>query len=215
VSLAVTEIFRSIQGESSHAGWPCVFVRLTGCNLRCAWCDTTYAHSGGEELSSDEVQRRIHALNPGADERIEFTGGEPLLQPAAVALINDLARQGRNVLVETNGSLDISVLATEAAAIVDMKGPSSGEAQRMDLANLGRLRTRDELKFVIAHRGDYAHMLGLLPRLDPRRNTVNASPLFGELAPAELAEWILEDNLPVRLNLQLHKHIWNPAARGV
>lgn len=215
MSLAVTEIFRSIQGESSHAGWPCVFVRLTGCNLRCAWCDTAYAYAGGEELSEDELLRRIHALNPGDDERIEFTGGEPLLQPAAVALINVLARQGRNVLVETNGSLDISVLAHEAVAVVDMKGPSSGEAQRMDLGNLARLRGRDEVKFVIAHRGDYAHMLDLLPRIDTRRNTVNASPLFGELAPAELAEWLLEDRLPVRLNLQQHKHIWDPATRGV
>jgi len=215
VRLTVTEIFRSIQGESSHAGWPCVFVRLTGCNLRCVWCDTAHPYAGGEELSEGDILRRIHALNPGDDERIEFTGGEPLLQPAAVALINALAGQGRNVLVETNGSLDISVLAPEAAAIVDMKGPSSGEAQRMDLDNLTRLRARDEVKFVIAHRGDYAHMLDLLPRIDPRRNTVNASPLFGELAPAELAEWLLEDRLPVRLNLQQHKHIWDPAARGV
>jgi len=215
VSLTITEIFRSIQGESSHAGWPCVFVRLTGCNLRCFWCDTKYAYAGGEELDRDAVLQRINGLAAGPDERIEFTGGEPLLQPEAVALMNDLARAGRTVLVETNGSLDISVLTPEVAAIVDMKGPSSGESQRMDLHNLDRLRPRDEVKFVIAHRGDYAHMRELLPRIDASRNVVNASPLFGEIVPSDLAEWILEDNLPVRLNLQLHKQIWDPALRGV
>lgn len=215
MSLQVCEIFRSIQGESSFAGWPCVFVRLTGCNLRCRWCDTTYAYEGGTAMSAEEILTRLSemdALGPGL---IEFTGGEPLLQPAAVALANRLGASGRTVLVETNGSLDIRVLAPGTVAIVDMKGPSSGEAGRMDLANLSRLRERDEVKFVIGHRGDYAHMLELLPQVDTRRNVVNASPLFGELDAAELADWILEDRLNVRLNLQQHKYIWDPAARGV
>ena len=152
MSLQVCEIFRSIQGESSFAGRPCTFVRLTGCNLRCRWCDTSYAYDGGVEMTADEVLARIATFDAGL---IEFTGGEPLLQPEAVNLANRLAASGRRVLVETNGSLDISVLGPETVAIVDMKGPSSGEAVRMDLANLDRLRERDEVKFVIGHRGDY------------------------------------------------------------
>lgn len=221
MSLLVYEIFKSIQGESTFAGWPCVFVRLSGCNLRCRWCDSSYAYEDGVPMGASEVLRRIEALGCGSSDSgpsgglIEFTGGEPLLQPGAVALANELAASGRRVLVETNGSLDISVLAPAVIAIVDMKGPSSDESGRMDLGNLARLRAHDEVKFVIGHRGDYAHMLELLPRIDTARNVVNASPLFGELEPAELAEWILEDGLGVRLNLQQHKYIWDPAARGV
>ncbi|GAB6124965.1 radical SAM protein [Humidesulfovibrio idahonensis] len=216
MSLQVCEIFKSLQGESSFAGRPCVFVRLTGCNLRCRYCDTIYAYAGGESLSMRQVLERIETLGEAQpDILIEFTGGEPLLQESAVELMNALARSGRGVLVETNGSRDISVLAREVAAIVDMKGPSSGESEKMDLTNLERLRERDELKFVIGDRADYAHMLSLLSRVDPRRNTVNASPLFGALAPAELAAWILADGLNVRLNLQQHKYIWPPEARGV
>jgi len=212
LSLKVCEIFKSLQGESTFAGRPCVFVRLSGCNLRCRYCDTTYAYAGGEALSVREVLERVEALGEGL---IEFTGGEPLLQEPAVDLMNTLARLGRQVLVETNGSLDICVLAPEVTAIVDMKGPSSGECGKMDLGNLERLRPGDELKFVVGHRADYAHMLELLPRIDTRRNTVNLSPLFGILAPAELAAWILADDLDVRLNLQQHKYIWQPDARGV
>jgi len=212
LSLQVCEIFKSLQGESSFAGWPCVFVRLTGCNLRCRYCDTTYAYAGGESLSLREVLERVETLGEGL---VEFTGGEPLLQEPAVELMNALARSGRTVLVETNGSRDISVLAEEVIAIVDMKGPTSGESDKMDLANLERLREKDELKFVIGGREDYAHMLSLLPRVDAQRNTVNVSPLFGALAPAELAAWILADGLYARLNLQQHKYIWPPEARGV
>lgn len=163
-------------------------------------------------MTSGEVLGRIESLGM---ELVAFTGGEPLLQPEAVDLANRLAVSGRKVLVETNGSLDISVLAPEAVAIVDMKGPSSFESSRMDLQNLERLRPCDEVKFVIGHRDDYAHMLELLPRIDVKRNVVNASPLFGELEPAELAKWILDDGLMVRLNLQQHKYIWDPAKRGV
>lgn len=208
----VCEIFRSIQGESTHAGRPCVFVRLSGCNLRCRYCDTTYAYEGGESLSAPAVRERIAALECG---RIEFTGGEPLLQAKAIDLMNALAGEGRDVLVETNGSRDISVLDARIAAIVDMKGPSSGESAKMDLGNFTRLRGRDELKFVIGDQADYAHMRALLPRVDCRRNTVNVSPLYGALAPADLAAWILADGLDVRLNLQQHKYIWPPDARGV
>lgn len=164
------------------------------------------------EMTADDVLRRIESLGV---EVVEFTGGEPLLQSEAVGLANHLAASGRTVLVETNGSLDICVLVPEVVAIVDMKGPSSSESTRMDLRNLERLRAHDEVKFVIAHRGDYAHMLELLPRIDTKRNAVNASPLFGEQSPAELADWILEDGLSVRLNLQQHKYIWDPDKRGV
>ncbi len=216
MSLHVCEIFKSLQGESSHAGRPCIFVRLTGCNLRCSWCDTPYAYEGGESLNTREVLERIDALDCGlAHNLIEFTGGEPLLQPQAVELMNALARSGRTVLVETNGSLDISVLAPEVAAIVDMKGPSSGESGKMDTENLERLREHDEVKFIIAGRADWEHMLCLLPRIDTRRNVVNLSPLFGATPPAELARWMLDAGLDARLNLQQHKFIWPPEARGV
>jgi 7-carboxy-7-deazaguanine synthase len=216
LSLQICEIFKSLQGESTWAGRPCIFVRLTGCNLRCRWCDTPYAYEGGESLSSREVLERIDSLDCGlAHNLIEFTGGEPLLQPQAVELMNALARSGRTVLVETNGSCDISVLAPEVIAIVDMKGPSSGESGKMDESNLERLRTRDEVKFVIADRQDWTYMLCLLPRIDASRNVVNVSPLFGGVAPAELARWMLEADLDARLNLQQHKYIWNPDARGV
>ncbi|HWR02508.1 MAG TPA: radical SAM protein [Humidesulfovibrio sp.] len=212
MSLQVCEIFKSLQGESTWAGRPCVFVRLTGCNLRCRWCDTPYAYEGGEALSQREVLERVEALGDGL---IEFTGGEPLMQPSAVDLMNALARSGRSVLVETNGSRDISVLAPEVIAIVDMKGPSSGESDKMDTGNLDRLRERDEVKFIIADREDWQHMLNLLPRIDTCRNVVNVSPLFGGVDPAGLARWILESGLDLRLNLQQHKYIWNPDARGV
>ena len=212
MSLRVCEVFTSIQGESSHAGRPCAFVRLSGCNLRCRWCDTTYASEGGTTRSLDDLVGEVRASGRPL---VEITGGEPLLQAETPELAARLLGLGLTVLVETNGSLDISVLPPQAIAIVDMKGPSSGESARMDLDNLSRLRGRDEVKFVIAHRDDYAFMLGLLPRIDTGRNTVNASPLFGQLDPAELAAWMLADGLNLRLNLQQHKYIWDPARRGV
>lgn len=212
MTLTVCEVFASIQGESSFAGRPCAFVRLSGCNLRCAWCDTPYAWEGGEPRSLDALVAEVR--NFGL-QLIEITGGEPLLQPATPALAQRLLDHGLTVLIETNGSLPISALPPQAIAIVDMKGPSSGESGRMDLANLSRLRPRDEVKFVIGHREDYEHMLAMLPKIDPARNTVNASPLFGTLPAADLAAWIVADRLPVRLNLQQHKHIWPPEARGV
>jgi len=216
LSLQVCETFLSLQGESSFAGWPCAFVRLAGCNLRCRWCDTAYAQEVASEdntaRSLDEIVAEVQGLGCRL---VEITGGEPLLQGETPELAARLAGLGLTVLVETNGSLDISVLPSEAVAIVDMKGPSSGEMARMDLGNLTHLRARDEVKFVVGHRADYQHMLDLLPRIDTARNTVNVSPLFETLAPAELAAWILSDGLRVRLNLQQHKHIWPPDMRGV
>jgi len=212
LSLQVCETFLSLQGESTFAGWPCAFVRLSGCNLRCRWCDTAYAYEGGTARSLDEIVAEVQGLGC---QLVEITGGEPLLQPETPELATRLAGLGLTVLVETNGSLDIGVLPAESVAIVDMKGPSSGEQERMDLGNLTRLRPRDEVKFVVGHRADYQHMLDLLPRIDTARNTVNVSPLFGVLAPAELAAWLLADRLHLRLNLQQHKHIWPPDARGV
>ena len=213
MSLQVCETFLSIQGESSFAGRPCAFVRLSGCNLRCRWCDTAYAYEGGTPRSVEDLVAEVRAQKNC--HLVEITGGEPLLQAETPNLVARLAELGATVLVETNGSLDIRVLPPQAIAIVDMKGPSSRESERMDLGNLSRLRPRDEVKFLIADRADYQHMLELLPRIDPRRNTVNASAVFGELAPADLAAWLLADALDVRLNLQQHKYIWPPNARGV
>jgi 7-carboxy-7-deazaguanine synthase len=212
LSLQVCETFLSIQGESSFAGWTCAFVRLAGCNLRCRWCDTAYSYEGGTARSVDDL---VAEARDSGCRLVEITGGEPLLQAETPELAARLAGHGLTVLVETNGSLDISVLPPEAIAIVDMKGPTSGQAARMDLDNLSRLRARDEVKFVVADRDDWAHMLSLLPLVDMARNTVNVSPLFGTLAASELATWILADGLGVRLNLQQHKYIWPPDARGV
>ncbi len=216
MSLRVCEVFTSIQGESSHAGRPCAFVRLSGCNLRCRWCDTAYAQQvtseGGTARSLDDLVNEVRA---SGCRLAEITGGEPLLQAKTPELAARLLGLGLTVLVETNGSLDIGLLPEGSVAIVDMKGPSSGESARMDLDNLSRLRGRDEVKFVIAHRADYDFMLDLLPRIDTKRNVVNASPLFGQLDPAELAAWMLSDGLDLRLNLQQHKYIWDPARRGV
>lgn len=212
MSLQVCETFLSIQGESSHAGWPCAFVRLTGCNLRCRFCDTRYAYEGGTARSVEDLAAEVQDMGC---RRVEITGGEPLLQDETPELAARLAALGLTVLVETNGSLDIRALPQQTIAIVDMKGPSSGEAERMDLENLDRLRPRDEVKFVLADRSDYRHMLALLPRIDADRNVVNVSAVFGVLAPRELAAWILADGLNLRLNLQQHKHIWPPDKRGV
>lgn len=212
MSLQVCETFLSIQGESSHAGWPCAFVRLTGCNLRCRFCDTRYAYEGGTARSMEDLAAEVQDMGC---RRVEITGGEPLLQDETPELAARLAALGLTVLVETNGSLDIRALPQQTIAIVDMKGPSSGEAERMDLENLDRLRPRDEVKFVLADRSDYRHMLALLPRIDADRNVVNVSAVFGVLAPRELAAWILADGLNLRLNLQQHKHIWPPDKRGV
>lgn len=213
--LRVNEIFHSIQGESSYAGWPCVFVRLTGCNLRCLYCDTRYAYEEGVDLEMAEILDRVAAFSC---DMVEVTGGEPLLQREAFRLVEALLDRGYRVLVETNGSMDISPLDPRCASIVDVKCPSSGESHRNDLANLLRLRPADELKFVIGDRGDYEfakHVLAAPPFGGRILNTVHFSPVSGKLEPSLLVRWILEDRLRVHLNLQWHKVIWGPSERGV
>ena len=210
--LRVTEIYRSIQGESSYAGLPCVFVRLTGCALRCVWCDSTYTFTGGEWMSVPSVLLRIRGLGEGI---VEFTGGEPLLQEDVHQVITSLCDEGRTVLVETGGDQDISRLDPRAVAIMDVKCPGSGMQGRMDWSNLERLRPRDELKFVLADRADYewGRELVVSKGLAAGR-TVLFSCAFGLLQPRDLAGWILEDGLPVRLQLQIHKILWDPGERA-
>ncbi|MBI5511013.1 MAG: radical SAM protein [Deltaproteobacteria bacterium] len=212
-TLLVSEIFASIQGESTYAGRPCGFVRVTGCNLRCTYCDTTYAYEGGARLSVDAVMSRLSALGLPL---IEVTGGEPLLQPAVPVLLSRLCDAGLTVLLETNGSLELAAVDPRVVKIVDLKAPSSGEARRNRMQNLERLAKTDELKLVLAGRGDYewARRLVREHRLD-ERCTVLFGAVHGALAPELLAAWILEDRLPVRLQLQLHKILYGARQRGV
>lgn len=215
MSLKVNEIFYSIQGESSCAGWPCVFVRLTGCNLRCAYCDTQYAYETGLEMDIKDILDRISVYNCRL---VEVTGGEPLIQKETPDLIMHLLNKGYKVLLETNGSMDIGVVDKRCARIMDIKCPSSGEKERNDLDNLKRLGEKDELKFVIADRADYEYakeILEIIDRVRPCSVPVHFSPCFGRIDTRELSHWILEDFLDVRLNLQLHKFIWDPHERGV
>lgn len=211
-ALRVTEIYRSIQGESTFAGLPCTFVRLTGCALRCIWCDSAYTFTGGEWLTVDTVLARVRGLGEGL---VEFTGGEPLLQRTVHRAISALCDEGLTVIVETGGDQDISMLDRRAIAIVDVKCPGSGMMDRMDWGNLDRLRPHDELKFVLSGRADYEWARDLVRsrRLGQGR-TVLFSCAFGLCEPRELADWIMEDHLPVRLQLQLHKLLWDPSERG-
>jgi 7-carboxy-7-deazaguanine synthase len=212
--LRVHEIYASVQGESSFAGLPCTFVRLSGCNLRCRWCDTPQAFKGGEELSVDEVVDRALATGTAL---VELTGGEPLLQPEALPLLRALADAGRTVLLETSGERDISGVDPRVHRIVDLKAPGSGESAKNRLENLAHLTQRDELKLVLADRADYEWARALLAteRLNERVAHVLLAPVFGELAPELLVKWMLEDALPARLNLPLHKHIWRADTTGV
>lgn len=215
MSLQVNEIFYSIQGESTYAGRPCVFVRLTGCNLRCTYCDTRYAYEDGKELEIEDIADRVSSYACGL---VEVTGGEPLLQRDTPMLVDRLLEHGHQVLLETNGSRDISIVDSRCVKIVDIKCPSSGQADRNDLNNLGRLAGRDELKFVIGSRDDYEFAKGVLDSAKDRMTEagrVHFSPVFGLVPPRMLAEWILKDHLNARLNLQLHKIIWGPDQRGV
>ncbi len=225
--MVITEIFKSIQGEGTRAGLPCIFVRLTGCNLRCTWCDTEYAFHGGTKRSVDEVLGKVRSL-VGGDGRcvslVEITGGEPLLQPETPALAEKLLAAGYTVMIETSGERFIGVLPREVIKIVDVKCPDSGEPDTFDMANLDALGPEDEIKFVIASRRDYdfARDFTAHHRLAERVRQVLFSPVFADpagrwpgLNVRELAEWILVDGLPVRLGLQLHKFIWDPAMKGV
>jgi 7-carboxy-7-deazaguanine synthase len=212
--LAVTEIFKSIQGESTWAGLPCTFVRLAGCNLRCAYCDTRYADEEGTRMSIRAILERCDALGCNL---VEVTGGEPLAQPECPTLVTCLLESGYTVLVETNGTLPIASLPAEAVKIMDIKCPGSGMCDRMDASNLDAVSPRDEIKFVIGDRADYEWARDTAARhnLTKRCSAVLFSPAFGTLEPDALASWILEDRLPVRLQIQLHKYIWPPGQRGV
>ncbi len=215
MTLRVNEIFYSIQGESTYAGRPCVFVRLTGCNLRCSYCDTQYAYDEGGIL---EINHIFEQIAPIGCRLVEITGGEPLIQEKTPVLIQSLLEDGYEVLLETNGSLDISRVDDRCVKIVDIKCPSSGMSEQMDMENLNRLSTNDEIKFVMGTREDYEYAREIIRHMKShflKINAVNFSPVFGQLAPETLAEWILADHLPCRLHLQIQKYIWGPDARGV
>jgi len=225
--MVITEIFKSIQGEGTRAGLPCIFVRLTGCNLRCVWCDTAYAFHGGTKYTVDGVLDAVDSLAGKSDRRVslvEITGGEPLLQPETPALAEKLLAGGYTVMIETSGERFVGVLPREVIKIVDVKCPDSGEPDTFDAANLDALDENDEIKFVIASRRDYefARDFTASHKLTERVHEVLFSPVFADpegrwpgLNARELAEWILADGLPVRLGLQLHKFIWDPAMKGV
>ena len=211
--LRVNEIFHSIQGESTFAGRPCVFVRLTGCNLRCAWCDTAYAFHEGAGLTVDEVVLRVSSF--GCD-LVEVTGGEPLLQAEAIDLMRALLARGHEVLLETGGSLPIDAVPEGVRRIVDLKCPGSGECERNRWENVDALRPGDELKFVIADRADYEWAKGVLQtRALHEKATVLFSAVNDRLAGGDLARWVLDDGLPVRMQLQMHKVLWPESVRGV
>jgi 7-carboxy-7-deazaguanine synthase len=212
-SLRISEIFYSIQGESSRAGNPCVFLRLAGCNLRCSYCDTAYAFTGGDTLTQKEIITRIYAFKC---KLVEITGGEPLLQQSVYPLMNALCDQGFEVLLETGGHMDISKVDQRVAIIMDIKCPSSGESDKVYWPNIKRLKNKDELKFVIGDIEDFSWAKRQIEmHTANHKYEILMAPVFGQLAYAQLAEWILKAHLPVRFQIQLHKHIWPPGARGV
>jgi 7-carboxy-7-deazaguanine synthase len=223
--MIVSEIFRSIQGESSHAGLPCIFVRLTGCNLRCTWCDTAYAFHGGAKMEVEEVLARVTELaRPSARFLVELTGGEPLLQPECVPLAERLLAAGHTVMIETSGERPVETLPRDVVKIVDVKCPDSGEGGTFRLDNLRTLDRKDEVKFVISSRRDYEFARDFTT--DHNLAQLVGHVLFSPVTPDPLGtwpglearlltEWILADGLPVRLGMQIHKFIWDPAVRGV
>ncbi len=211
--MRVTEIFHSIQGESTHAGRPCLFIRLTGCPLRCTWCDTEYAFYGGREMSLDEV---IAQVREAGCPLVEVTGGEPLSQPDAYPLLTRLCDEGYEALLETSGAVDTAAVDPRVRVILDVKCPGSGMTDRMHWPNVARLSSKDEAKFVIKDRTDYEWAREVVLREDlPSRCTVLFSPVFGAVEARHVAEWVLADRLPVRFQLQMHKYIWAPDMRGV
>ncbi|MGA2375764.1 MAG: radical SAM protein [Candidatus Sulfotelmatobacter sp.] len=227
--MQITEIYKSLQGESTHAGLPCVFVRLTGCNLRCSWCDSEYTFRGGRKMTSEEVWDEVKRLSPNGG-LVEITGGEPMLQERELLpLIQLLLQAGYRLLLETSGERPLERVPAEVIKIVDVKCPNSGEADTFHLENLETLTPRDEIKFVLSGRADYefARDFTNRNRLAERVNAVLFSPAFRKdatgsrdsshclLDPQELAEWMLADDVPARLGLQLHKFIWDPAVKGV
>ncbi len=212
-TVRVTEIFHSIQGESTYAGQPCVFIRLTGCPLRCTWCDTEYSFYGGTPLSLEEILVQVRAYGCPL---VEVTGGEPLAQPEALPLIARLCDAGYTVLIETSGAIDVQPVDQRARLILDVKCPGSGMTDRMHWPNLEYVTAKDEAKFVLASRADYEWARGIVGQYRlSERCTVLFSPVFGSLDLRHLAEWILADRLSVRFQLQMHKYIWAPDMRGV
>ncbi len=212
-SVKINEVFYSIQGESTWAGQPCIFLRLSGCNLRCAWCDTTYAFYDGEEMT---VEMDFDRVKSYPCRLVELTGGEPLLQEEVYPLMDRLLEKGYEVLIETSGSLDIRRLDPRVHIIMDIKCPGSGMSQWMRWENIQALTSRDEIKFVIRDRKDYEWAVQIVRRYNlAGRCPLLFSPVFGELEPHQLAQWILQDGLQARLQLQLHKYIWDPQMRGV
>jgi len=226
--MQITEIYKSLQGESTYAGLPCVFVRLTGCNLRCSWCDSEYTFTGGHRMTLDEVMKEVERLSPGG--LVEITGGEPMLQEREVVpLMQRLLDDGYTVLLETSGERPLEAVPKGVVKIVDVKCPHSGEPDTFHAGNLEALASLDEVKFVLSDRMDYEFARDFVARhnLAGRVNAVLFSPAFRKeasdmrdtshclLDPRELAEWMLADNVPARLGLQIHKFIWDPAMKGV
>jgi 7-carboxy-7-deazaguanine synthase len=213
--LRVTELFRSIQGESTHAGRPCSFVRLTGCPMRCVWCDSEYTFAGGEHMKIEEVLERVRAFGC---QLVEVTGGEPLAQREAFTLIERLCDEGFEVLIETGGYVSTEQVDPRAALILDVKCPASGEEARNHWPNLERLRAeKDEVKFVVADRNDWEYARRVIDRydLERRARAVLISPVWGGVDLRELADWISSSGMNVRMQLQMHKQIWGAEARGV
>jgi 7-carboxy-7-deazaguanine synthase len=212
--LTVNEIFHSIQGESTQAGRPCVFVRLTACDLRCSWCDTPYAFDEGRKMSVDDV---VAAVGHYGCPLVEITGGEPLLQEDVYELMDRLLEAGQTVMLETGGHRTIARVPAAVLKVVDVKCPGSGESGKNDWSNLDRLAPHDEVKFVVSDRADYEFARDIIGRygLADRAAAVLLSPVHGVLEPKALSEWILSDRLPARLQIQVHKYIWSPTTRGV
>ena len=212
--ITINEIFYSVQGESTYAGRPCVFVRLTACDLRCSWCDTPYAFHEGRKRPLDDVLEEVDRFKC---DLVEVTGGEPLLQEAVYPLMDALLERGKTVLLETGGHRSTARVPESVVTIVDVKCPGSGEAHKVDWGNLDRLRPHDEVKFVVADRADYEYARDVIARhaLAARAAAIHMSPVHGVLSARMLSEWVLADGLPVRVQLQLHKYIWDAGTRGV
>ncbi len=212
--LTINEIFYSIQGESTYAGRPCVFVRLTACDLRCSWCDTTYAFHEGHKRTLADVMEEVDRFDCPL---VEVTGGEPLLQEDVYPLMEALLDRGRTVMLETGGHRSTARVPRPVVTILDVKCPGSGEAHRNDWSNLDRLRPHDEVKFVVKDRDDYEYARDVIARhrLAGRAGAIHLSPVHGVLDARTLSEWVLADRLPARVQLQIHKFIWDPGTRGV
>ncbi len=212
--LIITEIFHSIQGESTWAGVPCTFVRLARCHLRCTWCDTTYSFTGGDRMSLEAVLQEVESANLPI---VEVTGGEPLLQPMVYPLMDALLERGRPVLLETSGAVVLDKVPEAVHKIMDLKPPGSGEVERNEYANIDLLKPHDEVKFVLADRADYewSRDITLSNSLTQKVKAVTFSPVHGKLDPVDLSAWLIDDQLDVRLGMQLHKFIWPEATQGV